>query len=85
MNRKTFLVTIAALLILTSCKKAAQETHHNGGFEIEFLFEHDGCKVYRFLDGRMVYFSDCRGKMDHTTTHHNGKTTTTDYHTTLNN
>jgi len=37
---------------------------------IEFLFEHNGCKMYRFYDsGKYVYWSDCQGKVqsDYTT------------------
>jgi len=30
---------------------------------VDYLFEHDGCKVYRFYDrGNYVYFTNCRGE-----------------------
>ncbi|MCU4155433.1 DUF4884 domain-containing protein [Carboxylicivirga sp. A043] len=31
---------------------------NNADYQISYLFEHDGCKVYRFYDdGRYVYFT----------------------------
>jgi hypothetical protein len=89
MRSITFWLTMAMIsgmiVVLSSCQGKAQEEVYTGDFKVEFLFEHDGCKVYRFNDGRTVYFSDCRGKMEHTTTTKSGKTTTTHYHETLNN
>jgi hypothetical protein len=33
---------------------------NNKTYEVEYLFEHDGCKVYCFYDrGHYVYFSNC--------------------------
>lgn len=63
------LLLIALVAILSSCQKEAQTTEKAGNYEVQFLFEVDGCKIYRFYDGRTVYFSDCRGKIDeqHTT------------------
>ncbi|MDR0559293.1 MAG: DUF4884 domain-containing protein [Prevotellaceae bacterium] len=38
---------------------------NNRTYRIEYLFEHDGCKVYRFMDdGHYVYFTNCRGTAD---------------------
>jgi hypothetical protein len=35
---------------------------NNKTYEVEFLFEHEGCKVYRFRDlGNYVYFTNCKG------------------------
>jgi hypothetical protein len=35
---------------------------NNKTYQVEFLFEHDGCKVYRFVDyGNFVYFTNCNG------------------------
>lgn len=35
---------------------------NNKTYKVEFLFEHDGCKVYRFSDyGNFVYFTNCNG------------------------
>ena len=36
---------------------------NNSTYKVEYLFEHDGCKVYRFWDyGRYVYFTNCNGE-----------------------
>jgi hypothetical protein len=35
---------------------------NNKTYQVDFLFEHDGCKVYRFYDhGNPVYFTNCNG------------------------
>ncbi len=37
---------------------------NNKTYRVDFLFEHDGCKVYRFEDyGRSVYFTNCNGEI----------------------
>lgn len=36
---------------------------NNQTYSVSYLFEHDGCKVYRFLDnGNAVYFTNCNGE-----------------------
>ena len=36
---------------------------NNSTYKVEYLFEHDGCKVYRFRDyGQYVYFTNCNGQ-----------------------
>lgn len=40
----------------------------NNKVELELMFEHDGCKVYRFMDfGEPVYYADCRDGNQHET------------------
>lgn len=35
---------------------------NNKTYRVDFLFEYDGCKVYRFNDyGNYVYFTNCNG------------------------
>lgn len=35
---------------------------NNATYKVDYLFEHDGCKVYRFNDfGNLVYFTSCSG------------------------
>jgi hypothetical protein len=35
---------------------------NNKTYQVNFLFEYDGCKVYRFFDyGNTVYFTNCNG------------------------
>ena len=37
---------------------------NNKTYEVSYLFEHDGCKVYRFYDqGHWVYFTNCKGEV----------------------
>jgi hypothetical protein len=36
---------------------------NNKTYQVDYLFEHDGCKVYRFQDnGHYVYFTNCTGE-----------------------
>jgi hypothetical protein len=60
------LVMLFFILGLNSCtyqipvSKVSPE--NNKTYEVDFLFEHDGCKVYRFRDkGNYVYFTNCNG------------------------
>lgn len=71
------LIAIVVALLLShtySCNEQAikTETTQVNGIKLELLFEKDGCKVYRFLDGRYIYWSDCRGRMEHN--YRSGKT-----------
>lgn len=58
---------IATLLSLTGCTVQQPiskiNPKSNPAYEIEFLFEYDGCKAYRFLDGSTwVYYTNCKGE-----------------------
>lgn len=54
-------LTLAAALLLTSCMNEPMSLEHagkNDAFEIEYLFEKDGVKMYRFYDNmRYHYFT----------------------------
>lgn len=57
------------LLFIISCTNRFQiplakgKSENNKTYDVEYLFEHDGCKVYRFYDrGNCVYFTNCRGE-----------------------
>lgn len=52
---------IAVMLFLAGCQKPASESKSSGNFNVETLFTHDGCTVYRFQDDRTVYFTNCTG------------------------
>jgi hypothetical protein len=40
-----------------------EETQNNADYTVDYLFEHDGCKVYRFYDkGEYIYFTNCNGE-----------------------
>lgn len=66
---KTCLVIIV-LLNLSSCMIqepiSVAEPENNNTYKIEYLFEHEGCKMYRFMDdGTYIYFSDCNNDVTH--------------------
>lgn len=70
-----FLIFLS-LLFVVGCEKPAQSLNNtsNPNFQVEFLFEHDGVKVYRFTDqGSPRYFVDARGQVTWSEKH--GKTT----------
>lgn len=87
-------LSILALLALTltGCEEdprgkisTVQQPKEDIDYQVTFLFEVDGVKVYRFYDkGRRVYFTNANGKTEYnyTTTHRNSKygTTTTHHH-----
>jgi Domain of unknown function (DUF4884) len=58
---------LIAIVIFTACEVqkplSAAKAQNNGTYKVEYLFENDGCKVYRFLDrGYAVYFTNCNGE-----------------------
>ena len=60
--KNLFLIGIVSL-VLSSCYKDPQNmTTEGNGFEVEFLFEKDGVKVYRFRDGGKVHYFTSRGE-----------------------
>ena len=54
-----FIVTLAC----AGCLAAPLETAPtaNPAIQVDLLFEHDGCRVYRFMDGGYHYFARCQG------------------------
>ncbi len=56
---KEKLLLLAVIGLLASCRKDALNTTQtdNPNFQVEFLFEKDGIKVYRFYDGGVHYFT----------------------------
>lgn len=63
---------VLAGVLLTGCYKDPQSfTTEGKGFNVEFLFEKDGVKVYRFHDGRYHYFTTTGETIN---TQHSGKT-----------
>lgn len=78
-NVQTYLrLTVLAALLLTGCAKEPVSTARtdNGGINVELLFTHEGCRVYRFYDSRYHYFTDCRGSVVSTWTENCGKNCT---------
>ena len=60
--------------LLSGCIKESQSSETLGkGFKVEFLFEKDGIKVYRFTDGGNSHYFTSRGET--MTPQSSGKTT----------
>jgi len=56
------------VLLFNSCginqPISTQLPSNNGTYAVDYLFEHEGCKVYRFQDmGHYVYFTNCAGEV----------------------
>lgn len=60
-----YLSVIFAAMLLVSCygEPISTSSTSNSEFKVELLFEHDGCKVYRFNDGGTRYFTTCQGEV----------------------
>lgn len=71
---------ILSLFLLIGCVKKAEKTEAKGNYKVELLFENDGCKVYRFYDGRYIYYTDCSGKTSYKSGNKN-RTTIVENHT----
>jgi hypothetical protein len=61
------IIPFIALLAFTSCiterPLKTSLSNNNDTYIVQYLFEHEGCKVYRFYDlGHYVYFTNCRGE-----------------------
>lgn len=70
------LIALFLIVLMAGCFKDAQEkkSTSNSAFEVEFLFEIDGCKIYRFVDGGYTrYFTTCKNASTSWTEKH-GKT-----------
>jgi hypothetical protein len=54
---------ILCVLFLVGCTTAPVSVHKttNPNVQVELLFEYDGCRVYRFEDDGVHYFSRCFG------------------------
>jgi len=59
-------IAIPLLILLTGCAYGQplqkRKADNNKTYDVEYLFEHDGCKVYRFYDRGYVYFTNCSGE-----------------------
>ena len=61
------LLIIAGVTISCDTKKipiSRQIPQNNETYRVDYLFEYEGCKVYRFYDnGNYVYFTNCAGSV----------------------
>ena len=58
-----FLLSMGVALTVSGCYAEAVKVSDtdNAQIKAELLFTHDGCRIYRFLDGsRPIYYADCR-------------------------
>jgi hypothetical protein len=57
------ILILISVIVLQSCYKTPQSTDARGnGFQVEFLFEHDGIKLYRFWDGGEYHYFSNKGE-----------------------
>lgn len=68
MNRSEILACIIGVLLVVTLASCAEpqstERTSNSDYDLRLLFEHDGCRVYRFYDSwHYRYFTDCRGSV----------------------
>jgi hypothetical protein len=54
------------VIVVTGCAYqtpiVTTQPRNNTDYQVSYLFEHGGCKVYRFYDyGHTVYFTNCSG------------------------
>jgi hypothetical protein len=60
---KKILGLLLAGVLLTGCYKDPQSSTTEGnGFQVEFLFEKDGIKMYRFFDGGKHHYFTTTGE-----------------------
>lgn len=59
--KKTTIASILLIPLLFGCnsKSISSQQTDNPEIVVEKLFTKDGCTVYRFLDGRRVYYVTC--------------------------
>lgn len=66
---KKTLIALTAMLMLCGCYKDGERlspAKTNSHFDVHFLFEVDGVKVYRFEDGgHYVYFTNANGRCEY--------------------
>lgn len=78
---KKVIFILFALIVICGCSKKGSSVEildSKDDFKVEFLFEVDNVRVYRFVDGgRSIYFTNANGRVEYTHVVHNGKTTTT--------
>ena len=73
-------ITLGAILFgaCTNEPMSKERLGKDDGFEVEYLFEKDGVKMYRFYDGMHYHYFTSRGETITTQQNSSGKTTT--YH-----
>lgn len=53
-----FIINLSSCVLQTPIETV--KPVNNNTYNVQYLFEHNGCKVYRFMDlGHYVYFTNC--------------------------
>ena len=74
MKKLLLAAALIAAIGITGCDHDPQSTKIEGnGSKVDFLFEHNGVKMYRFLDGGYMHYFTDRGET--ITTQRAGKNT----------
>jgi hypothetical protein len=64
---RALLIIIACIASLSCARQipvSSVTPENNKTYQVDLLFENDGCKVYRFRDnGNYVYFTNCKGEV----------------------
>lgn len=65
-------VALSLFMLLQSCllqqPLQRSKSDNNQSYVVEYLFDHEGCKMYRFFDrGYYVYFSNCNSEITNIT------------------
>jgi len=69
---KMLTIFLLGYLLLSSCAGDALEVSNIGDYTVDELFTKNGCTMYRFSDaGRYIYWSDCSGKTQYSSTNNN--------------
>lgn len=83
---KKLLLVFLALICVSCAKEGTYVPSQNAkdDFKIEYLFEQDGVKIYRFRDnGRTIYFATGNGRMTDSTSTSTGRKSATTFDDTL--
>jgi outer membrane biogenesis lipoprotein LolB len=57
-----YILTLTIVLLTACTGEAEEKTKVSKNFEVDRLFTHDGCTVYRFMDkGSSHYYVNCNG------------------------
>ena len=71
-------IIVLGAMLFGACSNEPMSTERLGkddGFAVEYLFEKDGVKVYRFYDGGHAHYFTSQGETISTRTIRSGKTT----------
>jgi hypothetical protein len=62
--KKILFIGLVSVLSLSCQREGIEELKtDNSNYEVELLFEVDGCKIYRFWDNGYKYFTTCNGSV----------------------